>query len=244
MNTTEPFPFEDFGRAKSEILEAIESVQHFILLTGESGSGKTWLLRSVRQTLDRARFRILYFHMARLGPAGLVRVLARHLRIPACRSQPETVEAITKTLAEDVGRMQLWIDEANLLEDDTLAELRTLAEADLDQDIGLTICFAGLPTLRDRLQSPHLFPLWRRLECRVEITGLKRHEMAAFITHHLGPQAASRFDEEAIAVLSDHSRGMPGLLLPYAKRVLREASTSDAIPADRVESILQQWNLA
>jgi type II secretory pathway predicted ATPase ExeA len=243
VNPTEPFLFEDFSRAKSEISDAIESAQHFILLSGESGSGKTSLLRSLRQTLDRVRFRILYFHMARLGPAGLIRVLARHLRIPACRSQPETVQEITKTIAEDLGQMQLWIDEANLLEDDTFSELRTLAEADLEKDCGLTILFAGLPTLRDRLQSPRLFPLWRRIEGRVEIAGLKRHESAPFIAHHLGPQTAARFDEGALAVLSDHSRGMPGLLLPYAKRVLREVP-SGSISADRVEAVLQQWNLA
>ena len=80
-----PFPFEDFRRAKHRLLGAVlEHQEPFALLTGETGTGKTALLRELRTELDRARHRVVYFSEARkLGAAGLVKVLAESLRVRA-----------------------------------------------------------------------------------------------------------------------------------------------------------------
>ncbi len=73
MSST-PYPFDDFLRAKGALRTAlIEHPEPFALLTGDTGSGKTALLRELRTELDRARHRVLYFSEARkLGAPGLV----------------------------------------------------------------------------------------------------------------------------------------------------------------------------
>jgi len=126
-----PFVFADFQTARDTLLASIRAGDRYVLFTGESGAGKTTLLRAIRGQLDRSFARIVYFNLARLSPAGLVRVLARQLRVPPSRSQPETVQALVKVLHDEPVRTWLWIDEAQLLPDDTFAELRTLVEADL-----------------------------------------------------------------------------------------------------------------
>ena len=67
----QPFPFEDFRRAKTTLRTALtEHAEPFTLLAGDTGSGKTALLRELRGELDRARYRVLYFAEARKLGAG------------------------------------------------------------------------------------------------------------------------------------------------------------------------------
>ena len=53
MNPT-PYPFHDFLRAKHRLLRALlEHHEPFVLLTGNTGTGKTALLRELRAEIDR-----------------------------------------------------------------------------------------------------------------------------------------------------------------------------------------------
>ena len=82
MNPT-PYPFRDFVRVTQSLLSAlVEHPEPFALLSGDTGTGKTAVLREIRTHLDRARHRVLYFSEARkLGAAGLVKVLGESLRV-------------------------------------------------------------------------------------------------------------------------------------------------------------------
>jgi len=237
-----PFVFADFQTARDTLLASIRAGDRYVLFTGESGAGKTTLLRAIRGQLDRSFARIVYFNLARLSPAGLVRVLARQLRVPPSRSQPETVQALVKVLQDEPVRTWLWIDEAQLLPDDTFAELRTLVEADLAGEAAVSVLLLGLPELRDRLQAPRLFPIWRRLEARVDITGVRADESSSFVAHVVGEAQARRFDPRALEALFERSRGLPGLLAVNARTVLR-AHPQGEIDSDLVEVVLQRWEI-
>jgi type II secretory pathway predicted ATPase ExeA len=237
------FPFADYQAAKDALHRAIETRQPWILFTGESGCGKTSLIREMRGELDRCRIRIFYFNLARLSPAGLVRVLARSLRMPPLRSQPETVKAIAKLLLDEPYHSLLVIDEGQMLPEETFDELRTLSEVDLDGRTPLSVLLAGLPDLRERLRAPHFFPMWRRLLCRLEITGLTRDEMRPLAQHLLGPELSERVVDEALDVLFEHGRGLPGLLGPYLERTPRYAPNGPFL-ADHAEQLVQDFNFA
>jgi hypothetical protein len=78
-----PYPFEDFLRAKQRLHRALfEHHEPFALLNGETGSGKTALLRELRADIERARYRVVYFAQARkLGAVGLIKVIGEGLRV-------------------------------------------------------------------------------------------------------------------------------------------------------------------
>ncbi|MFQ5426165.1 MAG: AAA family ATPase, partial [Gaiellales bacterium] len=151
----EPYPFADYVRARKSLERALrEGEDTYLLLTGESGTGKTALVRDLSAAIDRHHYRAQYFSHARaLGASGLVRVLARTLRVPTGRSHAETVHALAAQLREEPVPLWLSLDEAHELPEETLTEVRTLAESDLGNSRRLRVLFSGLPPLRERRED-------------------------------------------------------------------------------------------
>ena len=219
--TTEPFPYEDFQQGLSTLKSALARTAAYALVTGESGSGKTTLLRCLAAQLDRRRFHILYLSHGQPSPSSFVRLLAESFHLPARRTRAETSRLLVQTLRNQPTRLLLSIDEAQPLADETLQEIRLLAEADPDSPPLFSVVLCGLPPLRERLLAPHLFPFWRRLRPRVCLTGLRREELSAFLAHHLGKDGPARFDPLALDVLFEQARGLPALIRDRAEDCLK-----------------------
>jgi type II secretory pathway predicted ATPase ExeA len=134
----------------------------YLLLTGKTGVGKTWLCRQLNSSLDRCQHRVLYFSHARhLGATAPICVLAAWTRLPTRRSHSETLQGLVNALGEQSHQLLLWFDEAHELPDETLLEAKALAESDLYDNCPVRILLIGLLLIRDRLQAVAL--LWRRV---------------------------------------------------------------------------------
>ena len=239
----EPFPFADYVRARENLERALgEDEDTYLLLTGETGTGKTALVRDLSIAIDRHRYRSLYFSHARaLGASGLVRVLARTLRVAPGRSHAETVHALAAQLRDEPVPLWLSFDEAHDLPEETLTEVRTLAESDLGNHSRLRVLFSGLPPLRERLGA--IAPLWRRILVREEIASMTRDELPPFLDHHFGKPTRVRFSEESLEILFERARAVPGLILPAARALLRTAPAKGALAPTFVEDALERWEL-
>jgi MSHA biogenesis protein MshM len=242
MNPT-PYPFADFLRAKQRLQRALfEHHEPFALLSGETGTGKTALLRELRAEIDRSRYRVLYFAQARkLGAVGLVKVIAEGLRVRPGLCHALALERVLRALTEEPRTLLLWLDEAHELPEETLTEARALVESDLQGARPIQVLLVGLPKLRAQLQAQPA--LWRRIGVREEITGLRLEELNAFFAHHL--DSPQRLCEQGLCALFEHAKGVPGLLLPLYRAVLEHAgSDTDPIDPAAVEDTLERWDLA
>jgi type II secretory pathway predicted ATPase ExeA len=237
------FAFADFVRAL-ENLENTFRNEHdrYLLLTGETGVGKTWLCRQLQTALDRCRYRVLYFSHARhLSATALIRVLAGCLRLPTRRSHSETLQGLVHALREQPYQLLIWFDEAHELADETLLEARALAESDLADTCPVRILLIGMPALRDRLQG--IAALWRRIVMREELTGLTFDELPPFIEHHFGNQNMQRICQEGMRVLFERARGIPGLVVPMFRKILTDSQPDTPIDPLTLDDILQRWEL-
>ncbi len=243
MKNTDYFAFADFDRALENLENAfVHETDRYLLLTGETGVGKTWLCRQLNRALDRCRHRVLYFSHARhLGATALIRVLAGCLRLPTRRSHSETLQGLVGVLREQPHQLLIWFDEAHELPDETLLEAKSLAESDLNDHCPVRILLIGLPALRDRLQA--IAPLWRRIVVREELTGLIFDELPPFIEHHFGNENAQRICPEGMRILFERARAIPGLVVPMFKKILTETDPSASIDSFSVDDILQRWEL-
>lgn len=240
-----PYPFRDFVRAKQCLLRALdEPDEPFVLLTGDTGTGKTALLRQIRTELDRARHRVVYFaHARKLGAAGLIKVVGETLRVPTSMCHSVSFERLGRALGEEPRSLMLWLDEAHDLPEETLAEARALAENDLNGEPRVCVLLCGLPKLRAALQAqPYL---WRRIVVREEITGLLFEELDDFLEHHFPGDPAKRLCESGRRALFERAKGRPGLLLPMARTLLARTDPTHDGPLDPVvvDDILERWDL-
>ena len=241
-----PFAFRDFERAK-EALRAGVCDQHesYVLLTGDTGTGKTALLRQLRSELDRARFRTLYFSQSRrLGAAGLVKVVGESLRARISMCHSVSFDRLLRALADQPQTLLLWLDEAHTLPEETLGEVQALVESDLDGERRVQVLLAGMPRLRAGLQlHGHL---WRRIVVREEITGLVLDELPGFLDHHFPSEqeGSGRLCERGRSALFERAKGAPGLILPMHRAILsRTGRGKGKIDFALVEDALERWDL-
>ena len=240
---TQPFMYEDFQQALGSLKTALVRAPAYALLLGDSGSGKTTLLRTLAAKLDKRRFHILYLCHGRPSPSGLARVLAEALHLPLRRTRAETSRLLVQTLRNLPTRLLFWIDEAQLIHDDTLHEIRLLAEADLDGPPLFSVVLSALPELKDRLLAPHLFPLWRRIRPKVTLTGLRRGELGGFLDHSLHKTTSSRFEPQALDAIFEQGRGIPALLAAFTEECIK-TYPKGAITAEQVADILDRIEAA
>jgi len=215
-----PFLYQDFLRAATILLTAVRRHNPYILLLGESGSGKTTLLRHLQAKLDKQSFSVLYLCHGRPSPSALARVLADALHLPIHKTRAETSRLLLSTLKNLPTKLLLWIDEAQLIHDDTLHELRLLSEADLDGPPLFCVILSALPQLKERLLAPDLFPLYRRIGARVRLQGLLHEELAPFIDHVLGKHTSQRFSTEALSVIFEQARAIPAIVKSHVELCL------------------------
>ena len=237
--TPQPFMYEDFQQALDTLSEALTKGPAYALLLGDSGSGKTTLLRRLAAGLDRRRFHVLYLCHGQPSPSGLARVLAEALHLPLRRTRAETSRLLVQTLRNLPTRLLFFIDEAQLIRDDTLHEIRLLAEADLEGPPLFSVVLSALPELKDQLLAPQLFPLWRRIQPKLTITGLRRGEVEAFLDHSLGAQTAKRFEPNALDIIFEQGRGTPALLVAFAEGCLK-THPKGSINAEQVAAVLDR----
>jgi general secretion pathway protein A len=234
----DPFQYTDFKLALKALLDAFDQGPVYALLLGESGTGKTSLLRALQAELDPTRFRVLYLCHGQPSPSGLARLLAQAFHLPLHRSRAETSSLLVDALRNLPAHPLLWIDEAKMIRDDTLHEIRLLAEADLHGPPLFSVLLSALPELKDRLLSPALFPLWRRISLRLCLTGLLREEVDPFLAHCFQDDILSRFSSEAISSIFELARGIPALVRSFASTCLC-SSTDQLITADLVIDLLE-----
>ncbi|MFH1037813.1 MAG: AAA family ATPase [PVC group bacterium] len=234
-----PFMYRDFKDAFMDLKSALTHGEAYTMLLGESGTGKTTLLRALHEKLDRRRFHILYLCHGQPSPSGLGRVLAEALHLPLRRTRAETSRLLVQTLRNLPTRLLFWIDEAQMIRDDTLHEIRLLSEADLEGPPLFSVVLSALPDLKDRLLAPHLFPLWRRIATRVSLTGLLREELRPFLSHAFSPQLVERLPDDSLSIIFEQARGIPALVQSLAAHCLK-VCPQEKITTDLVAEALDQ----
>ena len=237
------FVYSDFDQAKRRILKAIPQGPFYGLLTGASGTGKTSLLREVAASLDRHRFQVHYLAQSRASSAGLGRFLAETLHLTPRRSHTETLRAMAQALRALPFRILLFVDEAHMLPDEALQEVRLLAESELDSPPLFTVFFSGLPELKGRLEAPALFPLKRRLSLCLSLSGLKKDELEPFLLCRLGEAQSGRLGAEVLAGIFERARGIPALVESLARRCLDEIPDGEPLDMEAISEALESWDL-
>jgi type II secretory pathway predicted ATPase ExeA len=225
--------------AERRLLRGVRQSKGLTLLLGESGTGKTLLLRRVLDALPEERFEagVLTMIASDPGAGWLLGRLARQIGVEdpsadrmALRSQ---IYARLVELREEGRHTVVMIDGAQgIAHDEDLAELRGLLLLEHDERRLLSILLAG-PSGLDAVVARDA-ALAERIEMRIVLPSLSEASARAYVAHRLGAAGGSPalFDEVALGALARLSGGIPRRLNSLADNALYEAFAGARARAD------------
>ena len=208
-----PYPYRDYVLAHSRLEAAVRRGPFYGLLTGPSGTGKTAVASEVMARLDRHRHRVIYLSSSLATATGIARFLSQAVLVSPCRSHLETVQKLADAMRASPVHIVLWVDDADQVSTEALAEIRVLAECAIGVSQLFSVVFCGLPALRAALDVQALFPLKRRISLRCSLEGLRREELEPYLVHRFGVAAARRISASVHDELFERALGTPGLVL-------------------------------
>ncbi len=191
----------------------------FVALTGEVGTGKTTLLKSLFDRVKRS-FDLAMIFNTQLDAVALLEMLLKEFAIvPPSRSKAALVELLYQHFMKQYAqgdRCVIVIDEAQNLSLEAFEELRMLSNLEAGNDVLVQIILVGQPQLRERLAHPSLTQLTQRISVHYHLTPLSLDEVGKYVAHRLQVAGYEKptplFTEEALTCLAERSRGIPRVI--------------------------------
>jgi len=222
------------------LVEAVERLRFALtrdspaLLVAESGCGKSTAAALFARSLDAASYHVLYLCLTTVRPFGFVSQIAAATGLRPGRFKGQTAASLIAHLRGLPKRTVLLVDEAHLLPDDSLEDLRLLTTDDFDRKSPFALVLVGQPLLRDRLGEPQHYALAQRIGVRLRLRPLNESELPLFLDRHMKAAGATHnpFEPEAMVVIFHHSRGIPRLVQNVALEALFAAMAADKKTVD------------
>jgi type II secretory pathway predicted ATPase ExeA len=208
------------------------------VISGECGAGKTVAARAAVASLDASRHTVLYLGTPGVGLRGIygliITTLGASPRFHHAALIPQAQEMLAAESAERGKHVTLVIDEAHLLDAESLEGIRCLSNMGMDQTAPFCLLLLGQPTLRRKLRQGTFTALDQRIAVRYTIAGLDLAETQSYVAHHLALAGRSDtlFSDDAIALIHATSRGLPRQVNNLAVAALIAAFASNKAIVD------------
>jgi general secretion pathway protein A len=226
---------ERHAEALAHLLYGINEAGGFIQLTGEVGTGKTTVIRSLLEQLP-GHAEVALILNPRITPAEFLLTICEELHVHV----PEAGRGSTKTLMDLLGRhlldthargrrVVLIVDEAQNLGTQTLEQVRLLTNLETATTKLLQIILIGQPELRELLDKPELRQLAQRITGRYHLSPLSPEESAGYVKHRMrvAGATAEAFTPTALREIHRLSGGIPRVINVICDRALLGAFTQE-----------------
>jgi general secretion pathway protein A len=220
--------------ALAHLLYGVTESGGFIQLTGEVGTGKTTLIRSLMGQLP-ANTEIALILNPQLSSKQFLQAICQELRLPSAPRDTAKmlVDALNARLLElhAAGRRAvLIVDEAQTMSPELLEQVRLLTNLETSSRKLLQIILIGQPELREMLARPGMRQIAQRITGRYHLEPLTDADTRVYVEHRMKVAGgrADIFARGAVRRLYRLSGGIPRLINVIADRALLAAYTLDA----------------
>lgn len=200
-----------------------------VCLCGETGSGKSTVLRALVAQQSPARFRFLHLPQPPRTARELWTDLLQTLGSDVPWTMTEARTRVRRQLAAsaEAGRTPVLIlDDAQEIPPAMLEELRLLTAFDLDARPVFALLLAGHPELARHIRKRGLEALAQRVDLWCHLVGLERDEIGHYLQHHLELAGCAQplFDPGAVLAIFQATKGVPRAINRLATACLQHAA--------------------
>ena len=199
----------------------------FALVTGESGLGKSVILRLLERRLSQLKeVHVAEFSRPQSGLSDFYRELGYLFGIELRSSNrwggfKSLREQWKAHIEASMFRPVLIIDEAQEMPHLVLSELRLLASMHFDSQAVLCIILGGDNRLSEKLRARDLIPLGTRIRTRLNLEPYSKEQLTELLTKSLSLAGAAKLMTKGlINTLVEHANGNPRVMNTIANEVL------------------------
>ena len=195
------------------LLYAVKVGEGIMMVTGEVGSGKTMMLRTMAERLP-AEADLIYIANPSLSGREILFHICEELDLQISNDRHDTVRQLQNYLVErhaEGRRVVAFIDEAQAMPDESLEEIRLLSNLETSREKLLQIILFGQPELDDKLSRQNMRQLRERITVNFKLEPLSRADVREYITTRLraaGYEGGPLFSDEACNVIYGISQGL------------------------------------
>lgn len=223
----------------------------FVVMTGEVGTGKTTLLKTVLRTFSKDRVSSAFVFNPRLDVLDFLEFVLTDFGIPPkARTKSGMLLQLNHWLIERFrqrGLCVIVVDEAQNLSTELLEEIRLLTNLETSSEKLLQIVLSGQPELEEKLRNPSMRQLRQRISVWCRTQPLTSDETKAYIAERLRIAGGTQpvFSAEAVKLIHQFSSGIPRVINLICEHALISAFVEQIkpIPARIVESVSLELDL-
>ena len=236
------FASQHHEEAFSHLSYGINQRKGILVVTGEIGTGKTTLCRTLLNRLD-SNIRTALILNPNFSEIQLLKLIVKDLGIQGnLKNKLDIIEALNKFLLFETSQgnnVVIIIDEAQNMSIMQLEQIRLLSNLETEKEKLLQIILVGQPELCDKLKLNALRQLNQRVSVRYHILPLNRNELSLYIDHRLKIANLRRdlkhhlhFTEEAVDIIYRNSNGTPRMVNILCDRALLAGYATEASKID------------
>jgi general secretion pathway protein A len=247
------FPTTRHNEALASLYYGVTAHRGFVVLTGEVGTGKTLILRSLLGLLQRRDVAFALIFNPSLSPLEFMRYIASDFGLPvAGKAKDELIHVLNDFLLQQYEKgltSLLVVDEAHHLSSEILEEIRLLTNLETSQQKLLQIVLAGQPEFDQTLDSHELRQLKQRIALRCHLEALSLQQTREYMARRLliagALEGTQIFSEAAIEAVFRHSRGIPRLINTICESALLAgyAKQEATISAEIIDGVARDLRL-
>lgn len=220
------YPGAQYRYSLATLTHGVKQGMGMMVLTGESGCGKTVLFRSLQRSLEEEEQALLIIddHNADISDvvASIASLLDRAREGMGLNDLVDRIRGRLVELGEDGRKLVVLVENAESLSDDVLMGLGVLSGIGTPQHKALQVVLFGSEYLKSRLDVAPLNSLQDRIRLHLELKRLSEAETAAYIDFRIsaagGPD--NFFSPDAVSVLFESSQGNPREIIKLCDKAL------------------------
>jgi general secretion pathway protein A len=240
--------------ALSSITYAITNRKGFVVMTGDAGTGKTLIVRSLFECWKSQGISFANIFAPNLPLIDFLINATSDLGIKVGETtKGNLLRAFYGFLVTQFQKgltTVLVVDEAHQMPVAVLEEIRMLTNVETNQQKLVQVLLVGQPELDCKLDSFELRQLKQRIAVRCQLDPLTISETNQYVFHRLNLAAAKSqanriFPPETVEAIHRYSRGIPRLINSVCEQALLTACTHQlrVVPVEIIEEVASLFRL-